>query len=954
MPERILWPHLLLGALLCLLLLPPILPAKEGPAPGCTSQGWPHEKSDLPVDPDIRFGTLDNGLRYLIRKNREPRKRVALYLNVQAGSLQESDEERGLAHYLEHMLFNGSTHYPPGTLIKYFQSIGMDFGADTNAHTAYDETVYTLTLPAADEKTLAEGLTVLADFARGALLLESEVDRERGVIFSEKRSRDTAAARVRKARLAFDFAGTIVAERDPIGIEATLQQADSARLRAFYDKWYRPDNMIVVMVGDMDPRLAEGLLRQHFAPLTPAAKARPVCPQYGEPAATGLRLHYLAEPELGHTEVSLSTVRALPAGPDTLARETERLHQDLAMILLNNRLQQLEREAGSPISGSMVYSGPFLPQFRYTLLGARTEAARWHKGLQLLTGVLEQALREGFTEAELTRGKKEILAMLEEEAQSAGGRDSRELAMELVQALNNGEVPLAPAGKKALFAPLTRQSTLAEVNRALHELWPREPRTVSVAGTAMPAQSAAQARTRMQAVYTGALSAQARPWHKMAARAFPYLAYRQEPIRPTGQQSDSATQVQTLTFGGGVVAHLKKTDFQPNQVLLNLHFGQGLAGETPPGAAMLAPGLINESGTGAMSREQLQEVLAGTSLSLDFAVAAESFSFRGSCLSSELERMLQVLHARLHDPGFRPEAFARVREQLEQMYAGLASSVEGVQRLAGDHFLSGGSRAFATPAWQEVARITLPQLEAWLRPAFAHAPLEINIVGDIDLKETKRLLGRYFGEERRTAATALPARKTPAFPAGQSRRFTAAAASDKAYLTLAWKTDDFWNIQRTRGLNLLASILEDRLRVKIREELGSTYSPQVFSLPGKIDPGFGLLESRMIVAPAQAEKLAQVVRDETARLARNGVSAEAFKRAQAPTLTAIREQMRSNSYWLHVVLSLSSRHPEQLEWPKHIVQEFEAMQAADVNRLAAQYLGPEQAATVLVVPASSR
>ena len=305
-----------------------------------------------------------------------------------------------------------------------------------------------------------------------------------------------------------------------------------------------------------------------------SAKARPVCPQYGEPAAAGLRLHYLAEPELGHTEVSLSTVRALPAGPDTLARETERLHQDLAMILLNNRLQQLEREAGSPISGSMVYSGPFLPQFRYTLLGARTEAARWHKGLQLLTGVLEQALREGFTEAELTRGKKEILAMLEEEAQSAGGRDSREFVMELVQALNNGEVPLAPAGKKAIFAPLTRQSTLAEVNRALHELWPREPRTVSVTGTAMPAQSAAQARTRMQAVYTGALSAQARPWHKMAARAFPYLAYRQEPIRPTGQQSDSATQVQTLTFGGGVVAHLKKTDFQPNQVLLNLHFGQ--------------------------------------------------------------------------------------------------------------------------------------------------------------------------------------------------------------------------------------------------------------------------------------------------------------------------------------------------------------------------------------------
>ena len=168
---------------LCLLALLPSGAIAKGvpPAPDCISRGFPHETSDLAPDPGLIFGALDNGLRYVLKQNREPRGRVALYLNVQAGSLHENERQRGLAHYLEHMLFNGSEHYPPGTLVRYFQSIGMDFGADTNAHTGYDETVYKLVLPAADEKTLTDGLVVLADYARGAMLPEAEVERERGV-----------------------------------------------------------------------------------------------------------------------------------------------------------------------------------------------------------------------------------------------------------------------------------------------------------------------------------------------------------------------------------------------------------------------------------------------------------------------------------------------------------------------------------------------------------------------------------------------------------------------------------------------------------------------------------------------------------------------------------------------------------------------------------------------------
>ena len=407
--------------------------------------------------------------------------------------------------------------------------------------------------------------------------------------------------------------------------------------------------------------------------------------------------------------------------------------------------------------------------------------------------------------------------------------------------------------------------------------------------------------------------------------------------------------MQTLRFANGLVAHIKRTDFQPNQALVSAHFGFGLQSEPAPGAALLAPHLVRESGTGALNRDQLREALAGTTATLEFFVGPESFSFTGSGLSSELELLLQLLHARLNDPGFRPEAFAQARDLLGQMYAQMGASVEGVQQLAGERFLSGGSRFYTMPTREQVEALTLEQVADWLRPVFATAPLEISIVGDVDPEQARHLLDRYFGGDKR-AIGARPTERPVVFPAGQSLRINAPDSSGKAKLTLAWKTDDFWDIARTRGLNMLAAVLDDRVRLKIREELGAAYSPRVYSLPSKIDAGFGLLESRLVIAPEQAETVAKALREVAAKLAEEGASEEELKRAQEPTLTAIREQLRHNAYWLNTVLALSDRHPDQLEWPGSIERDFAAMTAADISALAKKYLTPERAAEVLVMP----
>jgi len=208
----------------------------------CLVTTWPHEKSDLAPDPALIFGRLDNGFRYVLLKNQEPKGRVGIYLDIQAGSLYETEEQRGIAHFLEHMVFNGSTHFPAGSLVDYFQSIGMSFGGDTNAHTGFDETVYHLLLPEASREEVDKGLLVISDYARGALLSEAEIERERGVILSEKRARDSVEYRTHEAGLAFTMRGTRIPERMPIGIPGTLEKADHGIMKAYYDAWYRPEN----------------------------------------------------------------------------------------------------------------------------------------------------------------------------------------------------------------------------------------------------------------------------------------------------------------------------------------------------------------------------------------------------------------------------------------------------------------------------------------------------------------------------------------------------------------------------------------------------------------------------------------------------------------------------------------------------------------------------------------
>ena len=912
----------------------------------CITRGWPQDNSDLRPDPSLLFGRLENGLRYVIMANHEPKNRVGLFLDVQTGSLQETDRQQGLAHYLEHMLFNGTTHHPPGSLVEYFQSIGMGFGADTNAHTSYDETVYKLFLPHADHTTMAKGLEVMADYARGALLLEKEVDKERGIILSEKRARDSARSRVYKKKMQFAFAGTRVARRDVIGTDKTINAANAALLRDYYDTWYRPDNMILVIVGDVDPATVEIMVKQRFAALRSAG--RPIhCPAMGRVIEDGVAAFYLYEPDLGYTDVTLESLWNVPPVVDSKQVEQRRIQEDLVGIMFDNRLQHLVQQPKSPLTKAHFYTGRFLEQYKYSSIASQSSAKNWRPALRLLDQTLRQALTWGFTLDELQRAKKELVTALTKQARGADGRKSSELANELIRDLNNNTVFMSPAQELALYGALIDQITLTDVQAVFRSLWPAR-RLVEVAGTADLRAKTPTPEKAVLDVLQKAGQANLIPWMGKTSAKFPYLPVPETTARIIAKNSFPRIGVDRYRLSNGVVLQMKQTDFTPDEFAVTMTLGNGRQGGPLPGLGLLSEMVVNDSGLGGLTSEELEAALAGTSSRVRFRVGEESLEFSGTGLREESELFFQLLAAHVQDPAFRQEAYQRSRERISQMYAQLKSSVEGMMQLEGERFIAGGNDRYGLPLYSDLNQRTLEQVKAWLAPVFKESRLEISVVGDFDKKRVLELVRKYFsGKGRREISGIRAGKGAIQFPSGRILKKYVASATAKALVVVAWPTDDFWDISRTRRLSVLASVLDDRLRKQIREELGATYSPYVYNRSSRVDPGYGVLRAMMIVAPDQAESLAGRLRQVAAELARQGVQDDELGRALQPVVTSIKDMVRTNRYWLESVLVLASRHPRQLEWPLTIQKDFAAITASEITALAKKYLQPDVAAEVV-------
>ena len=924
-----------------------------------------HLESDLKPDPAARYGTLPNGLRYVVRANAEPKDRASMRLLVEAGSLHEAENQRGLAHFLEHMAFNGSTNYPDDdALIRYFQRLGMNFGGDTNASTGFERTLYLLELPDTKEATLADGLRMFSDYTTGLLLKQEEIDKERGIILSEKRSGDSVGYRTTVAVYNFLFDGALLPKRFPIGEAEIIQTANRDRFVDFWDTWYRPELTSIVVVGDIDPAAVEKQIIAAFSDFKARAPAKPK-PDYGKlniSGTQGVRAFYHHEAEAASTSVSISTLTPYAHETDNAANRVKYLPRSIANAIISRRLAILARKENAPFTSGSASVSEGYDFYRESSIDMNCRADQWSDALAVADQELRRALEFGFQLPELQEVVATYRNSLEQAVKTAATRRSGGIADEITNTILERDVFTTPEADLALYGPALDKITVADCLAALRAAWSPSHRLVVVTGNAKIAPTtlplalttaAPQPENAIVAAFEKSRAVAVTAPEAIADVKWAYTDFG-APGKVAKREHVADLDVHLLSFENGVRLNLKKTDFEANRIHISIRLGNGRLTEPRDkrGLATYTNQTYSGGGLGQHSVDDLRRVLAGKTVGGGFGVGADAFSLSGGTNREDLLLQLQFLTANITDPGFREESARQARKAIDQTYLSYEHNPSGPMRLEIDSLLAGGDPRFGMPAKEVFLQRNLDEVKAWTATDRARGAIEIAIVGDLDLDATIDAVARTFGalpkRDARPDNAALTQVKFPAEPF--TREFKIPTDIPKGNVILYWPSTDGLDVPRNRRLTMLGEVFSDRLRVKVREELGDAYSPGAGSSASDIYPGYGYFSASVTVDPPKAKEVADIIVAIAQDLAEKGVTAEELERSKKPLLTSIRESARTNGYWLGSVLAKAQERPESLEWSRTRYSDFESITTEELSALAKSYLGSARASRVIIVP----
>jgi zinc protease len=912
---------------------------------------FPQAESDLRPDAAATFGTLPNGLRYVVMPNHEPKGRASLRLLVLAGSFDETEAQRGLAHFLEHMAFNGSTHYAPGTLVEKLQRLGMGFGADTNASTSFDHTIYELELPANDPKTLGEGLQILADYGGGLLLQQNMVDKERGIILSEKRTRDSVAYRTFVAQANFMEAGTRVPDRLPIGLTDVIEKSTRDPFVDFYNTWYRPEKMVVIAVGDIDGAAVEKQIVALFTPLAPRGP-EPAPTDLGKVAVfSGVRSLYHYEPEAPDTQVVIASVTPYAHERDDTTNRIKYLPRDLAVDILNQRLDVLSKRDNEPFIKASTNVDEAFDLYREASIDLNCKADQWTGAMGVADQELRRALAYGFSPEEVREAVANFRNNLDQAAKGASTRRSDELAGDLAESIVDREVFTSPADDLELYGAALSHVSAGDCVNALRDAWSDRGRYVFVSGNVKLPPDTADAT--VAAVYGRADSVNVQPTAAQTALVWGYSDFGPAGTVASRKHIDDL-DITEVTLSNGVRLNLKKTDFEANLMHVSARLGTGQLTEPAarePGLSTFATVTFSAGGLGKHSVDDLRRLLSGKTAGALFQSEADSFVFTGDTNKQDQALEFQLLTASIEDPGYRPEALRVARKKIEAAYISFEHTDRGPLTLHVANILANGDPRFGLPEQNQMMARNLTEVKTWLAPQLASGPLEVSVAGDFDVESIIDLAAKTLGTlPPRQPRDPLPDRHKVAFPdVPFTKQYGIDTKIPRGVVAIYWPTSDGLDVHRARRLNLLGEILADRLRVKVREQLGSTYAPNVRSAASDVFPGYGYITSITVVDPEKVQEIEDVVVKVAADISTGGITQDELDRTKNPTMTAIRESERTNAYWL-TVLAKAQEDPEVLDWARDRRADFQSVTKEELEAMARLYFGLGKASRVIIKP----
>jgi len=919
-------------------------------ARSAVSEPWPHEHSDIPPDPRIEWGRLENGLRYAVRANHEPAGRVYLILHVHAGSLEERDDQLGYAHFVEHMLFNGTRLYPGATLVEELQREGLEFGADTSAFTTYDSTFFNLDLPQNSEERIGHGLQVLREFADGATIDKAGLKKEMGVIESERRTRETTVTPAAEELDHFLYPDSRLARRLPIGTTKSVEGATAPGLLEFYRTWYRPSRMTVIAVGDADPALLARLIREKFSSLQPAVDAEPVEPDAGPfGASDGTHAHFISVPGEAGTTSLIDCINPPRAGGDTVANRRLQVQEAAGFWILNERFQDVVRANPVELGQAQASWQDYRHSVRLSTVRVDSRAHVWRRGLRTAEQELRRALIHGFTANEVSEQIARFRHFYTEAIRTESTLSSPALAHTIRTCLESDMVCSSAETNWDLLADTVGHLQPDGCSEQFRAAWATGNRRVAVIGPRSVPVSDQGVLTAFEESQAGLLTAQ----DDVASAKFDYTSFGR-PGEILQRNHVGSIDAETLEFANHVRLNIKRTDFEAGRVYLRARVGGGLLSQPEylPGLGMMASGLLIEGGLGRHDDNELKRIMAGTTISLEFSVEEEACYFSGMASSDSVEMLLQLFTAYLTDPAYRFGAYQRAVGQLQSFYSETSRDPVAYLHALAPRLLADGNNRYGVPPIEQTLSRSPQQVQQWLQPQLTRGELEIGLVGDLDPEQVVAAATRTVGTLGKREPNPPPdSRKRAAFPSKPVKRvFKIQTSESKAIVQVGWPGTDDSDFHRDRRISVLGEILNDRLRVKLREELGITYAPSGDSWASKVWPGYGYLFVEVIVAPRQAEKAADLIMRIADDIRAHGITPDEFNRARQPRLAMLTQELRKNSYWLYHVLPRLQSAPAVVEMPLSRRGDYEAMRAGDINEVARECFGTRRSCVLIVQP----
>ncbi|MCY3655493.1 MAG: insulinase family protein [Chloroflexi bacterium] len=925
------------------------------PTPGPTAAD---AEPPLPFDPAVVRGTLSNGMTYYIRHNEEPRDRAQLSLVVKAGSVLEEEDERGLAHFAEHMAFNGTERFAKQEIVNYIESIGSTFGPDLNAYTSFDETVYFLEIPTDDPEILETTFQILSDWAYAISFEPEEVDLERLVVLEEWRLSQGFGSRFQTILSPLLFGSSRYAERAPIGLTEVVEAATAEQLRAFYERWYRPNLMAVVAVGDFETSEIEAKIRQHFAPPPEgdasrerAAVAAPTeRPRFEVPDNDAPLIEVFTDPEAPVTQVTLVR-KVRPERGQDLSAFRRFVVERLAFQMLNARLFELGQAADPPYLLSDTGRGGFVDTLDILTFTVLVEQDGVERGFAAMLEEMQRARQHGFTASELAREQVNLLSSVENVYLQRDQQQSSTLAAEYREHFLNGTPVPGIETEWLLYQALLPQITLDEVD-VVAASWSEPGNTVLLVlgpeGIEVGPEGALAAALQVQLSSADALVVEP---YADTFEDVPLLAALPTPGSVVSEERIEAIDAERWTLSNGITVIAKQTDFRSDEVVFDGFSpgGHSLVEDMDHVSALYSATLVSGSGVGPHDSVSLDRLLAGKRVSVSPYVRELSEGLSGSASPEDLETLFQLITLYVTEPRLDPAFFSTYETRLRTFAEIRPTQPDGVLYDRVNTLLSQGHLRGRPLSLEVVDELNMERAEAIYADRFADlGDATFVFVGAFDWDQLRSLAATYLASLPTTGRTEEWRDVGIDPPPGILDEFVYSGIEPRSNTVWVFAGEADWNSGGGLAFQVAGEMLQIRLRERVREQLGGTYSISV-SARARLLPDHEYQIA--IIFGSDPTRVQELIGEVEVELDWIGAGGEQRYLDTAKELlrTTREEQLRTNGFWLSQIRGTAQRGGA-LEDINSYEASLDALTLADIAAVADPFLPEDRYVRVVLLP----